>query len=869
LLPINNTLVIAPTNDLESKTIHDIAQLINLARLELIGTWGCRLTLEYIEQNQHHFEGKTHLIIVELPDEASEAELRRQGFVLHIVDHHRYSDLDRSHTQTSIEQFCHLIGNDMSRYHWLVAYNDQDFIPGLHKSGAKYKEMLDIRSEDRQAQGQGPKLKEDYSYHALKMDDLDILLAPSGKDSVGLAEYWQTPTAEAYKENSYATDTKPCLLLFYTPDAKDPVDAIDEIAFYGKASQRDAINEVITNSNWQRDFKLWSGGGHITAFMGAACKIGVPKANINGLVNDLFDRFLVTGKPLLDYNCTFYLPLDLYLENELGKKLPPCLSVKESGDIERVKIQELQLQLDEYKELKSQQNENDANKNFESVQNKLKQASEYVYTRVQDQMFEINKTDTSNPTLITPTKHFCVKPNTLVDTTWTLKSGITASVEDVSLYQYHNGLSILAVKVKMPELQQKPNDIYADAWWKLMLHSVLIGQGHVWQDRQVQHWLHFSRMSRIFYGNFIEQAIEYKIEKMDWISGSGGSNYESSKNGDFNGIFVALLRQFFPDVDKQDWKRNKRLKQVHSSVAHVQVAYSLPGPCPVKNNLSTFAPSAAYLELERLFTLALYVDTKHDGYDCAVGYAYDRDYIHKQLLPKHRYQRWDEIGTFIGFAPYAGVYLGYGDFFNKVIAGTHVPYVYGRMTVECLFYRLSFAHFDRRITKSTKSLVNRKHFSKEFRDLRGNFIEFANYYWVRQLTPEIQGMEIYGHMSRALELEQDYVLIKDQMERADEYSTVLRDGFYGKLAFWLAIIAIISASAALNHWGLLVPEFIKNFSFWNYSIWNYRDFFWTVLIALIGLYVAIIAIGPIYYFPRTLLQKIKWAYSALKRKNND
>jgi hypothetical protein len=112
----------------------------------------------------------------------------------------------------------------------------------------------------------------------------------------------------------------------------------------------------------------------------------------------------------------------------------------------------------------------------------------------------------------------------------------------------------------------------------------------------------------------------------------------------------------------------------------------------------------------------------------------------------------------------------------------HVPYVYAKIQILVLFFRMTLELFDRRIGAATQRLVEESHRTAPFRDLRQNFIEFTNNYWFRHLTPQVQGEEIASRMMVVQDLEGVYELIKDEMERADEYARAIRDHWFQKRA---------------------------------------------------------------------------------------
>lgn len=72
------------------------------------------------------------------------------------IDHHRYSNEDRSNPKSSLEQVADLLGIKLSRFQSLVAENDKGWIPAMEKAGAHPDEIKIVRAQDRLAQGVMP-----------------------------------------------------------------------------------------------------------------------------------------------------------------------------------------------------------------------------------------------------------------------------------------------------------------------------------------------------------------------------------------------------------------------------------------------------------------------------------------------------------------------------------------------------------------------------------------------------------------------------------------------------------------------------------------------------------------------------------------
>lgn len=72
------------------------------------------------------------------------------------IDHHSYSDDDRTNPLSSLEQCAALLGIALDRHQRLVAINDRAWIPGLEAAGATPQEIERVRQQDLVAQGLGP-----------------------------------------------------------------------------------------------------------------------------------------------------------------------------------------------------------------------------------------------------------------------------------------------------------------------------------------------------------------------------------------------------------------------------------------------------------------------------------------------------------------------------------------------------------------------------------------------------------------------------------------------------------------------------------------------------------------------------------------
>ncbi len=333
----------------------------------------------------------------------------------------------------------------------------------------------------------------------------------------------------------------------------------------------------------------------------------------------------------------------------------------------------------------------------------------------------------------------------------------------ISLFHL-NSIYVLAIKIspdKVPDKLQWKND--KDDWWRGLICDN--SEPQFAQKMQIQTWLRFTKLARILYQSFSEQVFENKIANLTFKHGQEIKQF--GKGYSFSPIIEYIISLFFKQDDLEGIK--KRLQETQTDRMYVNVTYGLAGITPEMK--------IAKERYERLFSLALYVDEGTDSWKKMNGYVYDYEFT-RNLMKQDMITRWKGLGVYSGYTIYSNVHFGSGYFFNNVIAPSHVPYIYGHMLVVGLFYQASLRYFAKKVSIATKKLASEntdhQQAQKEFRDLRKEFIIFTNDYWFRDITDQIQGIEIFEKQTKSLRLNEEYILIKDEMERADEYMEALR-----------------------------------------------------------------------------------------------
>lgn len=156
----SSTVLILPPNDAEAVQILRIATKLKIQTLVSDQPHGARLEHEPDLADRLNETGKQTVVVVEMPGPSAEKQLRAGGFDLHIIDHHRYDDLDRmSDPKTgkplpsSLEQFLEIFGisDDELKQNGFdprlvrgVAAMDRGFIWALQRDGFSEEEIKHV-----------------------------------------------------------------------------------------------------------------------------------------------------------------------------------------------------------------------------------------------------------------------------------------------------------------------------------------------------------------------------------------------------------------------------------------------------------------------------------------------------------------------------------------------------------------------------------------------------------------------------------------------------------------------------------------------------------------------------------------------------
>ncbi|MBK8849702.1 MAG: hypothetical protein IPN73_06020 [Saprospiraceae bacterium] len=143
--------------------------------------------------------------------------------------------------------------------------------------------------------------------------------------------------------------------------------------------------------------------------------------------------------------------------------------------------------------------------------------------------------------------------------------------------------------------------------------------------------------------------------------------------------------------------------------------------------------------------------------------------LKKTLLKEHTYPRWADYGTLYGMSR---------DSFVCITNHKKAPYIFDHMetmyyslSVLCLAQRASILKFTAEVANlaDVAKLNTEKKLIANIKDIYRNYIEFINKLYFREITPQIQGIEMYSQFQKILKIEEEIKNLDQEIEELHNY----------------------------------------------------------------------------------------------------
>lgn len=168
--------------------------------------------------------------------------------------------------------------------------------------------------------------------------------------------------------------------------------------------------------------------------------------------------------------------------------------------------------------------------------------------------------------------------------------------------------------------------------------------------------------------------------------------------------------------------------------------------------------------------------------------------VHQEKhLEEHTYTRWIEDGTVYGISRDSFVALTPDNRFGSTIIRSHMNTMYYTIAVLCLAQRTSILKFTAEIANiaDLAKLEEEKKTIANIKEVYKNYIEFINKLYFREITPQIQGIELYNQFQKLLNIDKEITDLDNEISELHEYVSLLQNDEQNRNASLLNKVAFI------------------------------------------------------------------------------
>ena len=142
----------------------------------------------------------------------------------------------------------------------------------------------------------------------------------------------------------------------------------------------------------------------------------------------------------------------------------------------------------------------------------------------------------------------------------------------------------------------------------------------------------------------------------------------------------------------------------------------------------------------------------------------------------HTYSRWSDYGTLFGFSKDSFVSITNRESFSFLVL-RHMKSQYYQIAVLCLAHRASLLRFSAEISRlaDLARMERDEELVKNIKILYRNYIEFINKINFREITPYIQGVEMYSQFRDVMKTQQDVEALNKELNELFTYINLYED----------------------------------------------------------------------------------------------
>ncbi len=138
---------------------------------------------------------------------------------------------------------------------------------------------------------------------------------------------------------------------------------------------------------------------------------------------------------------------------------------------------------------------------------------------------------------------------------------------------------------------------------------------------------------------------------------------------------------------------------------------------------------------------------------------------------------------------------------NAPLIDEHMQTMYYQIAILCLVQRASILRFSWEISQITTQIFHKKlkiKSEKAIRELYENYIRFINQIYFREVTPQIQGIELYTMFQQAMNLEKEAKDLDGEMQELFNYLSVKEQTHLGRIADLFLPVTLLAGVLGIN-----------------------------------------------------------------------
>ncbi|MBK9257708.1 MAG: hypothetical protein IPM42_19800 [Saprospiraceae bacterium] len=128
----------------------------------------------------------------------------------------------------------------------------------------------------------------------------------------------------------------------------------------------------------------------------------------------------------------------------------------------------------------------------------------------------------------------------------------------------------------------------------------------------------------------------------------------------------------------------------------------------------------------------------------------------------------------------------------------HMTTMYYQMAILCLAQRASVLRFSYEVSLITDQLEENKDATRDIKDLYKNYIQFINKIYFREVTSQLQGIEMYNQFQNVMGLEKDVKDLDSEIRELHTYISMVEQSNLSKVAVWFLPAGVLVGILGMN-----------------------------------------------------------------------